>query len=308
MLNLTQGKNELILLLGIATLITAVWTAEHLGITALPGVYFTGLLFADTELGFRVRERFSAVKDFFTALSFFAIGYLLALPPAAYLLAGVGIIVFSLAVKPLASTQALRLQGYDLRTSFLASVQYSQISALVLFGSLLMQPFTGNGVFESVAIAFSAGIVLSHLVEEKEGEIFERVFSSYELDPEKSSLPEELQDHVVIAGYDWKTEGIEEVTERQCVAVDYDMERVKQAAESGIPHLLADLLSSRTWEMLNLGEAAFIVSAVEDEAVVRKMEQLETGAELVHADAGSEEVRQKLREMLESAVEEEKER
>ncbi|EHK00968.1 hypothetical protein HRED_10322, partial [Candidatus Haloredivivus sp. G17] len=83
-MKITGGENELVLLSGIATLISIVWITESTGVSALAGIYAAGLMLVNTELGFRVRERFTAVKDFFTALSFISIGYLLTLPGMRY--------------------------------------------------------------------------------------------------------------------------------------------------------------------------------------------------------------------------------
>ncbi|EHK01365.1 hypothetical protein HRED_08668 [Candidatus Haloredivivus sp. G17] len=49
------------LLSGIATLISIVWITESTGVSALAGIYAAGLMLVNTELGFRVRERFTAV-------------------------------------------------------------------------------------------------------------------------------------------------------------------------------------------------------------------------------------------------------
>jgi CPA2 family monovalent cation:H+ antiporter-2 len=119
-MKITGGENELVLLSGIATLISIVWITESTGVSALAGIYAAGLMLVNTELGFRVRERFTAVKDFFTALSFISIGYLLTLPGMRYIGAVTGLVLFASVIRPLFSTQVLRLQGYDLRTSFMA--------------------------------------------------------------------------------------------------------------------------------------------------------------------------------------------
>ncbi|EHK00821.1 hypothetical protein HRED_10946 [Candidatus Haloredivivus sp. G17] len=60
-MKITGGENELVLLSGIATLISIVWITESTGVSALAGIYAAGLMLVNTELGFRVRERFTAV-------------------------------------------------------------------------------------------------------------------------------------------------------------------------------------------------------------------------------------------------------
>lgn len=304
LLQVTDSEDELILLSGIATFIVLVWFTEQIGISALTGIYSAGLLLADTELGFRVRERFSSVKDFFTALSFFSLGYLLTIPPPQYVGMGVALLLFASVVKPLLSTLSLRIQGYDLRTGFLASVQSAQIPEVTLIAAILFFPAASNPVIETVTFAFTGSILLSKVLEDKENQIFERVFSSYELDSEKSSLPDHLENQVILAGFDWKTQGLEDhVQGRDVVVVDYDVTNIGVAERRGLPHLLADLNSSNTWDALDVEQASLIVSAVGDEQVLDKIDGLEVDAQKITIREDSEEVKEELRRLLREALE-----
>ena len=302
-MKITGGENELVLLSGIATLIFIVWITESTGVSALAGIYAAGLILVNTELGFRVRERFSAVKDFFTALSFISIGYLLTLPGVRYIGPVTGLVLFASVLRPLFSTQILRLQGYDLRTSFMASVQSSQISEIVVVGALLLAPLTESPVFETVAIGFATTTLIAHLVEDREQYIFDRIFSKYELDSEKSFVPNNIEKHVILAGYDWKTKNLEKVVDNDVVIADYSLERIQNAEEKHLPHLLADLHSDEAWEKLEVEKASVIVSAIDDSKLVDKIENLDTDAKKIILRPESDEVTDELREMLANALE-----
>ena len=301
-LKITGGENELVLLSGIATLISLVWITESTGVSALAGIYAAGLLLVNTELGFRVRERFTAVKDFFTALSFISIGYLLTLPDLRYVGAVTGLVLFASFIRPLFMTQVLRLQGYDLRTSFMASVQSAQISEIVVVGSLLLTPLTQSPVFETVAIGFTITTLIAHLVEDREQYIFDRIFSDYELDSEKSFVPNDIDNHVILAGYDWKTKDLEKLVDKEVIVADYSLERIQDADEKGLPHVLADLHSDKAWEKLEVEKASVIVSAINDPELISKIEGLDVEAEKILLTSDSEEVRDELREMLAEAL------
>lgn len=301
-MKITAGVNELVLLSGISTLIGFVWLTEKAGISALAGIFSAGLLITNTELGFKIRERFSAVKDFFTALSFIAIGYLLTSPGTKYIVLAVGLAAFTSVIRPLISTQFLRLQGYDLRTSFMASIQSAQISEIVVVGSLLIAPLTQNPIFETVAIGFALTTLVAHLTADREQQIFEFLFSDYELYSEKSYIPSELEDHVIIAGYDWKTRGLEKSIDRDILVIDYSLESIEVAEEKGLPHLLADLNSDATWSKARIDEASIIVSAVSDSRLLEEIEEMDTEAEKVLLDSRSEDITEKLREMLEESL------
>jgi len=86
------------------------------------------------------------------------------------------------------------------------------------------------------------------------------------------------------------------------VVVDYDLENIEEAEHQGIPHLLADLNSDRTWEKLNVEKASVIVTAIEDEKLLEKIKGLDTDAEKVLAKEDSEQIHEELREMLSRAL------
>lgn len=301
-LYLTGGENELILLSGITTLIAFTWITEEAGVSALAGIYAAGLIIADTELGFKIRERFSAVKDFFLALSFFAVGYLITLPEIEYILMASGLVIFTSFVRPLLATQALKLQGYDLRTGFMANIQSAQISEIALLASILMRPFIGDAVFETLTIAFVTSIIIAHIAEDREQVLFEKLFSSYELDSEKTSIPRDLEDHVILAGFDWKTRGLEEIIERDVIVVDYDLENIEEAEERNLPHLLADLYTEEAWEKASVDDASVIASAISDPKLIDRIDEMDVEAEKVLVEKDSEDVKNKLREMLSDSL------
>ncbi|PSH01640.1 MAG: hypothetical protein BRC27_01505 [Nanohaloarchaea archaeon SW_10_44_10] len=305
-MKLTGGENELITLSGIATLILMVWLTEYIGISALAGIYAAGLILVDTELGFSVRERFSSVKDFFTALSFFSIGYLLTVPRPEYLVLATALVVFTSVLKPLLSAVTLKLLGYDLRTGFMAGIQTAQVTELAVLGSILIIPFTDGSVFEAMALAFTVSIMIAHLVEDHEQYLFEKLFSSYELDSEMTVIPRNLQDHVIIAGYDWKTRDLEQAIEKDILVIDYDIESIKEAARRDLPHLLADLKSEDVWKKASVDKASMIVSAINDQDLIEKIRDKEVDAEKILVEKDSEEVTERLREMLSDSLQEKK--
>jgi Kef-type K+ transport system membrane component KefB len=301
-LSITGGENELVLLSGIATLISLISITESAGITELTGVYAAGLLVANTELGFRVRERFTSVKDFFTALSFIAIGYILSVPSLPYILAAVLLFVSVMVFRTAFITQVLRIQGYDLRSSFMAGLQSSQISEIVVVGALLLMPVTSGELLTAVVLSFTGSILSANLLQRNENRVFDGLFSNYELDSEKSDLPRDLTDHVILAGYDWKTEALDEITDRKVVAVDYSIENIERAEEEGVSHLLADLYSDQAWEEVNVSEASVIVSAIRDRDLLEKIEDMDVDAEKILVKEKSEEIKKEIRKMLRKAL------
>lgn len=297
-IRLTGGENELILLSGISTLICLVWVTEAAGVSALAGVYASGLILVNTELGFSVRERFSAVKDFFLALSFISIGYLLTMPASQQLIVITALVTFTTTIKPIIATQLLKLEGYDLRTSFMSSIQSSQISEIVVVGSLILSPFVNSSTFETIAISFAVTTVIAHLVEDREQVLFEKLFSDYELDSEKSYIPEKLENHVILAGYDWKTRGLEELVKEKVLVADYSLESIEEAKKRNLSRLLADLHSDETWEELNYDDASIIISAIEDQSLIQKIRYMDVDAKKILVSSESEDVKKELRGLL----------
>jgi predicted Kef-type K+ transport protein len=301
-MRVTDGESELLLLSGVMAFVCSAVASELLGVTALPGIYAAGILMVDTELGYRVRERFSSIKDFFTALAFFSIGFMFEVPPTRYLVAALAVGAVAVVLRPLLQILFTRIQGYDLRTGFMSSLQTSHVSEVALLSSLIAMPVAGDLVFNSVAFVFAVSVVFAELVEDNEQYLFERLFSSYELDPEKTDLPENPSGHVILAGYDEKTEGIEDMFDREVVVADFDLERIEEAEERGLYHLLADLESSEAWKTMNAREASLVVSGTGDGSVKNMVQEIE-GPTKVTVDPDSDSVEQRLRSMLGSSIE-----
>jgi Kef-type K+ transport system membrane component KefB len=297
-LKITDGKNELLLLSGIATLISLISITKFAGITELAGIYAAGLILVNSELGFKVRERFSSVKDFFTALSFIAIGYILSIPSPIYLIASAIIFLSVMIIRPVIITLMLRLQGYDLRSSFMASIQSAQISEIALVAVLLLTSTTSGDVLSALVLSFTGSVIIVNMIQSNENKIFDRIFSNYELDPEKSDIPHDLGDHIILAGYDWKTKGLKDLTDKQVIAIDYDLEQIEEADENGVYHLLADIYSDQAWEKSSVKNASIIVSAIRDDKLLNRIEDMEVQAKKILVRESSDEIDEELRNML----------
>lgn len=303
MMKITGGENELVLLSGISTLISAIWITESAGISAMEGVYAAGLMMVNTKLGFHIRERFSSVKDFFTALSFISVGYLLSIPSTVEILIAGIIIVGVMVIRPIFSTVILSLLGYDLRSSFMGSIQFAQISEIAVVAALILAPLTSSPVLEVVTLSFAVSITIAHTVQDHKQGIFETIFSDYELDSEKSYIPEDLEEHVILAGYDWKTKGIEKDTGKDVVAVDFSFERIEEASDRNIPHLLADLHSDKAWKKVDVEDASVVVCAINDEELINSIEEMEVEADKILVRKDSDQVREQIRNMLRDSLE-----
>lgn len=304
--------NEIIMLLGMTTFVGSTLLAEQVGVTALTGILAAGLIFIDTELGFQVRERLSAIRDFFTALSFFAIGLLLtSLTSTALIVAGV-LTAYVVVFRPLILIFTLSLQGYDLRTAYLAALGNNEISELTILTGLLLldamalEVFTvSQDIFVGLALGFAATMISSHSLEINGFQILEKYFSSYEFEPKRKKLPVKLSDHVILAGFDDKTQGLVEVLEgRDVVAVDYSLERIEEAEELGIYHILGDLNSMKTWDYANYEEANLIISGTSESDVIKMIDDLDTFAKkvTVNSDFDKYEIDDKIREMLKEEI------
>ncbi|EHK02008.1 hypothetical protein HRED_06133 [Candidatus Haloredivivus sp. G17] len=157
-------------------------------------------------------------------------------------------------------------------------------------------------MFETVAIGFATTTLIAHLVEDREQYIFDKIFSQYDLDSEKSYVPNDIENHVILAGYDWKTKDLEKVVDNDVIVADYSLERIQDAEEKDLPHVLADLHSDEAWEKLEVEKASVIVSAIDDSKLVHKIEGLDVEAEKIVLTSDSDEVRDELREMLSEAL------
>ncbi|EHK01824.1 hypothetical protein HRED_06827 [Candidatus Haloredivivus sp. G17] len=94
----------------------------------------------------------------------------------------------------------------------------------------------------------------------------------------------------------------EKVVDNDVIVADYSLERIQDAEEKDLPHVLADLHSDEAWEKLEVEKASVIVSAIDDSKLVHKIEGLDVEAEKIVLTSDSDEVRDELREMLSEAL------
>lgn len=305
LLNITEEK-EIISLLGLSTLIGLTLITENYGLTALTGVIAAGFLYTDTELGYIIRERIRPVKDFFAALSFFSIGFMIQVPEAEYLIISGLLIGFITVLRPLLTALTLYVEGYDVRTSYLAGFEMNEASELSLLAALIVSPFISEGLLSATVTVFAFTVFISHISELRNREFFDRFLSRYEFDPEKEELPRNLEGHTVVAGFDDKTQRITDILdEENIVVIDYSLDRIREAEEQGLYHLLGDLYSSKTWEKAEYREADEIVSAVSDQALIDKINALETDAEIITiSESDRDDIDAALRQMIREKIEE----
>lgn len=310
---LVLGKEELYLLLGVSLFAGSVVGAELLGLTPLLGVFVGGILLADTELGVKIRERLSSVKDFFMAVAMFSIGALIDLPSFEHLIITLSLIVFVAAVKPLLATFSLRLQGYDYRTAFLSSSQLSEISEITLLAAVLTVPVMGTQTLSAVTVAFAATSIISRVTENRDDQLFEYLLGEEEYEPEMVDLPGNLEDHVIIAGFDYKGQrALNAVPDRYTkVIVDFDLERIEEAESSGLFHVLGDMNSGRTWKKLDYKNARLIVSGSRRKEINEAIKALETNAQKLYLgedEISQETVNRRISEKLRETLEKEEKR
>ncbi len=304
-LSLTNER-EVISLLGLSSFIGLTLLTENYGLTALTGVIAAGFLYTDTELGYIIRERIRPVKDFFAALSFFSVGMLVQLPDIEYLILTGLLIVFITVLRPLLTALTLYIQGYDVRTSYLAGFEMNEASEISLLAALIVSPFISESLLSATITVFAVTVFVSHISEKHDRAFFDRFLSTYEFDPEKDDIPHGIHGHTIIAGFDDKTQGITNVLdEENTVVIDYDLDRIHEAEDKGLYHLLGDLYSSKTWEKANYRKADIIVSAVSDQTLIDKINELETEAEIITiSESDREDVDAALKQMIREKIEE----
>lgn len=297
-------EEEIIMLLGISTFVFITALSETLGLTALTGVLVSGLLFINTELGFEVRERLSSIKDFFIALAFFSIGTIIKIPSNQLLLVATALVIFVTIIRPLLLLTFLSVQGYDLRTSYLAALGNNEISEITVLTTIILLPLITNEIFSTIILAFATSIIIANFSENIGKQIFESKLSDYEFDPEKQSRPSELTNHYIIAGFDDKTQQITNQLENETIIViDYSLERIKEAEKQQLYHVLGDINSKQTWNHVNFKEAKAIISAASNPQTIQKIKKLDTKAKkILLEEKDQDKVNKRLAEKLKQAL------
>lgn len=282
------GSTELLMLTGLSFLTGFIAISQYFGLSIVIGSFTAGLAVARFPHNLEILDTMGSIKDFFAAIFFVTLGALLSWPTPAVLLMTAGLVLLTAVIKPGLMMLSLIHQGYDPRTSFMTGVSLDQISEFALI--IAIQAWIAGTIidplFHAVILAATITMTTSSYTKLYEHELYSFLNQYNIVESEEQILPhsnvdEEMQDHIILVGYDVQGKRIVEQLEDLDVdflVVENDPEKISDLKQRGEHFVYGNVLNDETWKHTNPDEAKLILSTAPFPEVSGKILRLETDA------------------------------
>ena len=285
---LADGSTELLMLIGISFLTGFIALSGYFGLSIVVGAFAAGIAVARFPHNLELLDTMGSLKDFFSAIFFVTIGVLVTFPDPATLLLTLGLIVLTVIIKPALIVISVIHQGYDPRTSFLTGVSLDQTSEFALIiaiqawiAGLIIEP-----LFQSIILAATVTMTTSAYTKVYEHQLYELLERFNILEPEEQILPEsnigsELENHVVLIGYDVQGKRIaEQLNEMDAnfIVMENNPEKISELRKKDEKFIYGNVLETDTWRHAHPEDAKVIVSTVPFRQVSDQVLSVETDA------------------------------
>ncbi|MFB6292130.1 MAG: cation:proton antiporter [Candidatus Nanohaloarchaea archaeon] len=287
-----KASEEMTMLTGLSLLLVFIGFAEFLDISIVVGSFAAGLAAAKFPHNLEMLETFSSLKDFFSAIFFVSLGALLSYPKFETMVLAAVLIAATAAVKPAVTVISLLVNGYDRRTSYLAGLTLDQVSEFALI--IAIQAFIAGTirpeVFNAIILSATFTMISSAYVSRHEEKIYDLISSYSRVETndrqiaERTSVPEDLVEHVILVGYDTQgkrmAQGLKDEN-ADFLIVENNPERITEARQNHDNYVFGDVMDSKTWRRANYQEAALIISTIPQKKISEKILGLDTEADIV---------------------------
>ncbi|PSH00148.1 MAG: hypothetical protein BRC28_00970 [Nanohaloarchaea archaeon SW_4_43_9] len=292
---LADGSTELLMLTGISFLTGFIALSEYFGLSIVVGAFAAGIAVARFPHNLELLDTMGSLKDFFSAIFFVTIGVLVTFPDPATLFLTLGLIVLTVVTKPALIVISVIHQGYDPRTSFLTGVSLDQTSEFALIiaiqawiAGLIIEP-----LFQAIILAATVTMTTSAYTKVYEHQLYGLLEGFNVLEPEKQVLPKnnigsELENHVILIGYDIQGKRIaEQLNEMDArfIVMENNPEKISELRKKDEKFVYGNVLEKDTWRHAHPENAKVIVSTAPFKQVSDQVLSVETDAgKILRAD------------------------
>jgi CPA2 family monovalent cation:H+ antiporter-2 len=280
---LAGGSDELMLVSVIALLIGFLGAAELTGVSLAVGAFVAGLAVRrDPAEHIGMLNGLQSIRDFFTAIFFITLGTLVAVPTTDGLLVAAIITLLTVLLKPVVTIALLVYNGYEARSATLTSLNLAQVSefALVIAIEGLLIGMLSQPVFDAIVLAATVTMLSSSLGIRYDEEIYRSLAdygllrNQYEKIDERSVLPDDLAQHVIIVGFGRQGRRLAETCEskdKSYVVIENDPVLLRDLESQCDAHVFGDANEWYTWEKAAMDRARLVVSTVESNSVSKRI-------------------------------------
>jgi CPA2 family monovalent cation:H+ antiporter-2 len=267
----SERSPELFMAAVILTALATAWTTNQAGLSTALGAFLAGVLLAETEFRAQIETDIEPFKGLLLGLFFMGVGMsldprVLLRDPVFILLAVAGLALLKATIIFAAARAFGRSNGEAARVSGLLA-QAGEFAFVVVGGALVF------GVLDAGVAQFMAVVVaLSMLASpgfDAVGRRIGRWFEAREAEDAGAAAGEELENHVVVAGYGRVGRIIGRALTSQdapWIAVDRSASTVAEARKRGEPVVFGDAARLELLHKAGLDRAAAVVVALDDAA------------------------------------------
>ncbi|MFB6204049.1 MAG: cation:proton antiporter [Candidatus Nanohaloarchaea archaeon] len=287
---LAEGSQELLMLISLATLGGFAALAELGGFSLVVGSFAAGIAVAKFPHNLEILDTVGSLKDFFSAIFFVTLGALINIPSMKVILASLFLAVITAVFKPVVTAVSLIEQGFDSRTAYLTGFSLDQVSefALIIAIQGLLAGRMDPAIFQSIILAATLTMITSSYTSRHAEELY-RLLSSHDLfstrqDMKNSESGTEMENHVILAGYDTQGRRLAEALNeegQEFLVVENDPEKVEDAMKKEENYVFGDVMHLETWERASYGDAELIISTIPIGKVSRRILHLDTDADII---------------------------
>ena len=291
----TDGSTELLMLSGLTFLTGFIAISQFFNLSIVVGSFASGIAVAKFPHNLELLDTMGSMKDFFSAILFVTLGALVSFPSKGVVLMTLGLVLLTAIVKPAMIVISLIHQGYDTRTSFLTGVSLDQISEFALIiaiqawiAGMIIEP-----LFQAVILATTVTMTTSSYTKLYEHQLYEflnryNIVNSGDQILPHSNKEKELEDHIILIGYDTQGKRITEQLNKmdtEFIVIDNDPEKISNLKKKDKNFVYGNILNRKTWEYANPENAKLVISTAPIEEVSNKVLSLKTEAgKILRAD------------------------
>jgi len=290
---LTTGSTELLIISVISLLVTFLAGAEFFGVSIAVGAFAAGLAVRpDPAEQMGMLTGLQSITDFFAAVLFVTLGGLVTLPTPMGVAVAVAVGLLTALVKPAVTIALLLFLGYETRSSTQTALGLDQVSEFTLIIAIeaLLVGLIFQSVFDAIILAAAATMITSSLSGRYDEAIYRTLTSAglsqyhHEKVDQRSSVPDELADHLVVIGFGRQGQRLVEACvdrDQPVVVIENDPALLGVLESQCDAYVFGDALEPYTLQKANLPAAELVISTVDSRQLSNRLLAAADGTDLV---------------------------
>jgi CPA2 family monovalent cation:H+ antiporter-2 len=288
--SMIQNSQELLMISSLAILAGFLGASQLMNLNMVVGAFAAGISVAKFPHNMEILDTTGSLKDFFSAIFFISLGTLVTFPSQESLVVALLLVAFTGIVKPAVTTLSLLLQGFDDRTAHLTGFSLDQISefSLILGITGYLSGAISAELFNGLILAATFTMISSAYTSRHEDFLYQRIrdlpFIPTRKRVEDSGDLEELEDHVILAGYDTQGKRIAEALKSEgaeFVVIENDPEKIEELREKDERYVYGDVMDEEPWKKVRTEDARLIISTVPVQKVSHRILDLDVDTDII---------------------------